>query len=63
MAILIINDEDFTSKLKEFSLKCNNCGSDKVELEIDWASYPSASWFNVTVICKKCHQDETIYDT
>lgn len=63
MAILVINNEDFTEKLKDFALKCKNCDGGEVELEIDWAAYPSASWCKVTVICKACHNDEEVYST
>lgn len=62
MAILVINNEDYSKKLKNFELTCKECSSKNVELEIDWASYPSASWFRVTTICKDCHKDEDIYD-
>jgi len=61
MAILIINNEDFSNKLKEFEFKCKECGSSNVTLEIDWAAYPSASWMNITVICGDCMNDEQIY--
>jgi hypothetical protein len=63
MARLVINSDDFTAKLKEFSLKCNECGSENVTLDIDWAAYPSASWFTVEVICEDCKKDEKIYST
>jgi hypothetical protein len=63
MAILVINDRDLSEKLKDFSLTCNNCGSKKVTLDIDWAAYPSASWMNVTLSCADCHKDEDIYST
>lgn len=63
MAILLVNDTDFSSKLKEFSLQCNSCNSSKVTLDIDWAAYPSASWFKITVSCEDCHTDEDIYDS
>lgn len=59
MAVLIINGQDFS---ENFSLKCNKCQSNKVGLDIDWAAYPSASWFKVSVICEECKQDETIFD-
>ena len=61
MAILVINNNDYSAKLKNFSLECNKCGSKNIELEIDWAAYPSASWLNITTICKDCHTDEDIY--
>jgi len=62
MARVIINDYDFSKKLKEFSLSCNECGSKNVTLDINWAAYPSASWCTVSVICEDCKKDETIYD-
>ena len=30
MAILIINSENFSEKLKDFTFKCNNCSSENV---------------------------------
>ena len=63
MAVLIINDEDFSQKLKDFSLSCKNCESKNVKLDIDWANYPSCSWFKVLVICNDCLIDEEIYST
>ena len=62
MAILVINSEDYSERLQGFGLTCKGCQSRNVELEIDWAAYPSASWLRVTTICKDCHQDEEIYD-
>lgn len=61
MAILVLNGVDFTEKLCGFEFKCLKCHSPKVTLDIDWAAYPSASWFNVTVVCDECHNDEQIY--
>ena len=63
MAILILNDDDFSGKLQNFRLNCKNCGSSKVTLDIDWAAYPSCSWLNVNVICEECKHDEEIYST
>jgi hypothetical protein len=63
MAILVINSDDYTEKLKDFSLTCQACGSKEVELEIDWAAYPSDSWLIVKTICKTCHTEETITST
>ena len=63
MARLILNSNDFTNKLKAFSLKCNECGSDNVTLDIDWAAYPSCSWMNICIICDDCKHDEIIYDS
>lgn len=63
MAILQINENDFSSKLKDFNLLCNKCDSKNVALDIDWASYPSASWLNIEVICSDCHHSEEIYNS
>jgi len=62
MAILIINGDNYATKLTEFEIKYKKCGSGNIELEIDWAAYPSAAWCTITTICKDCHADETIYD-
>lgn len=62
MAILLINNEDFTEKLSGFTFRCNKCGSEKVAFDIDWAAYPSASWFKITVICADCYYEEDVYD-
>jgi hypothetical protein len=62
MARLVINDDDFSEKLKDFNLSCKECGSKKVTLDIDWAAYPSASWCAITVICEECHKDEVVYE-
>ena len=62
MALLVINSEDFSERLRGFTLRCAKCGSDRVALDIDWAAYPSSVWCRVTVICNECHADETIYD-
>ncbi len=61
MAILVINSEDFSKKLTGFELKCKECGSNNVTLDIDWASYPSSSWMSVIVSCNECKKDEEIY--
>lgn len=61
-ARLVINAENFANKLRDFSLRCGQCGSGNVTLDIDWAAYPSASWCTVTVICDDCNADEEIYD-
>lgn len=63
MARLVINSAEFTKKLRDFTLKCNECESSNVTLDIDWAAYPSSSWCEVTVICEDCKKDETIYET
>ena len=62
MARLIIQDEDFSSKLKDFSITCKECGGKNVTLDIDWACYPSCCFGGATLICEDCHKDETIYD-
>lgn len=62
MAILVINGEDYSERLTSFSLTCKCCSGTNVELEVDWAAYPSAAWCKVTTICKDCHNDETIYE-
>ena len=61
MARLVINSSDLSEKLAGFELKCKICGSKRVTLDIDWAAYPSGSWFNVDVICEDCKHDEEIY--
>jgi len=61
-ARLVINHDDFSSKLTGFALQCSQCGSRQVTLDIDWAAYPSASWCKVDVICEQCHFDEEIID-
>jgi len=61
MAILVINSEEFSEKLKGFEFKCNECTSSNVTLDIDWAAYPSASWMTVTVICENCNKEEVVY--
>lgn len=63
MARLIVDGDDFSEKLKEFSITCKKCGSKKVTFDIDWAAYPSCSWLKLSVICEDCKVDETIYDT
>ena len=61
MAILTINSTDLSEKLTGFELRCNECGSDRVTLDIDWAAYPSAIWMVITVICESCKKDEMVY--
>lgn len=63
MARLVVNSDDFSNRLRKFEMKCRSCNSGNVTLDIDWASYPSASWFNITIICDDCHHDEKIYET
>jgi hypothetical protein len=63
MARLVINSDDLSEKLTGFELKCKECWSNRVTLDIDWAAYPSASWCNVTVICEDCKHDEDVYST
>jgi hypothetical protein len=60
MARLVVNGEDFSSQLTRFTLQCNECGSEKVALDIDWAAYPSCSWCTISVICEFCHHEEII---
>jgi hypothetical protein len=62
MAILIINDSDYSAKLKNFSISCKECGSTNVTLEVDWAAYPSGAWCKVRTICEGCKAEEDIYD-
>jgi hypothetical protein len=62
MALLVINSEDFSERLQSFDLACKGCGSHKVTLDIDWAAYPSCSWFRVSISCDDCHRDEELYD-
>ena len=63
MAILVLNGDDFSNKLKGFKLECKECGSSSVTFDIDWAAYPSASWMNITVSCDDCKSDEEIYSS
>jgi ribosomal protein S27E len=60
--VLTIENKGIKS-LKKFEIKCLDCGSTNVDIEIDWAAYPSASWNNTTFICKDCHTDEVIYES
>jgi hypothetical protein len=61
MARLVVNSDDLSEKLTGFDLKCKECGSNRVTLDIDWAAYPSCSWCRVTVICEDCKRDEEVY--
>lgn len=61
MADLIISGDDLSEKLEKFTLKCNECNSINVKIDIDWASYPSCSWLNVNLICEICKKEEEIY--
>lgn len=61
MAIVVINSGDIKQLIK-FNIKCNICGSDECEIEIDWASYPSASWNTIKLICKNCYEEEIIQE-
>lgn len=62
MAILIINKEDFSERLKDFNITCKKCKSNKVELVVNWAAYPSCAWFGIDVICTDCkHGEEILY--
>jgi hypothetical protein len=63
MALLVINSEDYSERLKDFQITCNGCGGKRVTLDIDWAAYPSASWCKVTASCEDCHRDETVYES
>lgn len=58
MAIVTITNKEI-KQLQNFEVVCKKCGSNNCEIEIDWASYPSASWNTTTIICKDCHTDET----
>lgn len=60
-ARLVINGDDFTTKLQDFTLACNKCGSHRITLDIDWAAYPSGAWCQITAICEDCGHDEEIY--
>lgn len=62
MAIVTLG-EDSLRKLEKFSVTCKKCGSNNCAIEIDWAAYPSASWNNIEIICKDCHEDETVYES
>jgi hypothetical protein len=62
MAILIINNEDYSNKLKNFSFNCKECNSNNIELEVDWGCYPSDSWIGITTICKNCFNEEILLD-
>ena len=62
MAILVIDGEDYSKQLKNFHFVCAECDSDNIELEIDWANYPSDSWFKLTTICKNCFNEEVLLD-
>ncbi len=62
MAVLVINGSELSEKLCGFRLVCKECGSRRVTLDIDWAAYPSCSWFKVIVICEDCKYDEVLYD-
>lgn len=62
MAIVTLDKEVFKS-LTKFEVKCKSCNSQNIELEIDWASYPSCEWNNVTLICKDCKEAEICYES
>lgn len=49
--------------IHKFRIECVACGSKNVTIDIDWASYPSCSWNNGTIICRDCHVDEEIYES
>lgn len=63
MARLVINSTDLSEKLHSFSLRCDKCESARVTLDIDWASYPSASWLKIDIICDDCKHDEEVFST
>lgn len=58
---LVINNQDFSSKLNKFSLKCSKCGSYDITFDIDWAAYPSCAWCSIITICEGCKNEEEIY--
>lgn len=62
MPIVIINNNELAQS-KDFQLKCLKCKSTNCEIELDWASYPSASWNNAKIICKNCHTENTIIES
>ena len=62
-ARLVVNGDEFATKMVQFSLKCLQCGSRRVTLDIDWAAYPSGSWCHITFDCLNCKYEETIYET
>lgn len=62
-ARLVINSDDFSQKLTSFTLSCKNCGSNKVTLDVDWVSYPSASWLKIAAICDECNHDECVFES
>jgi hypothetical protein len=61
--VFTINGDDFSEKLKDFSISCKNCNSKNVTLDVESYSYPSASWFRVEIICNDCKHDEEIYSS
>lgn len=61
MAIFTLNSNDLSSRLTGFELKCKECGSTNVTLDIDQAAYPSAGWLNIWVSCDDCKYNEEIY--
>lgn len=63
MAILTVGFGNRPEKLNSFDVKCKACGSENVELQIDWAAYPSASWNKLTIVCNDCFVDEKVYDS
>ncbi len=61
MAVLIINNQDYSKKLKNFELTCKKCDSKEIDFEICW-SHGDYGWFEITTICKNCHIEEEVYE-
>lgn len=61
MSIVIIK-QDALLGMAKFQFKCLKCGSENVQLEIDWAAYPFASWSTTTIICNNCHEEEILHE-
>lgn len=62
MSEIKINRDDI-KQLQSFKIQCLECGSIDTEIEIDYANYPSASWHNTKLICKYCHNEESIQES
>lgn len=62
MAAIVVINSDVLKTLEKFQFTCKSCQSDKIEIEISWGAYPSASWNRTIMICKNCHQDEELTD-
>lgn len=63
MAKLLINDDDFSGNLTGFNLNCKECGSNKVILDVVWATYSDGASVNFAVICKDCRHQEAVYSS